>query len=70
MEDKKLTKEELNKIIEESADEFAREVEEDVDNMSEEENKELDRIFAIEDPTERIKELQKLYPNMKGIGYC
>jgi hypothetical protein len=69
MEDKKLTKKELDKIIKESADEFAREVEEEVDNMSEEESRELDRIFAIEDPTERIKELNKLYPHMDA-GVC
>lgn len=70
MEDKKLTKEELDKIIKESADEFSEEVIKEADSMSEEESKELDRILAIEDPTERIKEMQKLYPDMKGIGSC
>lgn len=70
MKEKELTQEELNKIIEESADEFSKEVIEEVDNVSEEEMKELERIFAIEDPTERVKEMQKLYPNMKDIGNC
>lgn len=70
MKDKKLTKEELNKIIKESADEFSKEVIKESENISEEENKEIDRILAIKDPTERIKELQKLYPNVKGIGNC
>lgn len=70
MEDKELTKKELNKIIEESADEFSEEVIKEADNMSEEESKELDRILAIEDPTERMQEMQKLYPDMKGIGNC
>ncbi len=70
MKDKKLTKEELNKIIKESADEFSKEVIKESENISEEESKEIDRILAIEDPTERIKELQKLYPNVKGIGNC
>lgn len=70
MKDKKLTKEELNKIIKESADEFSKEVIKESENISEEESKEIDRILAIKDPTERIKELQKLYPNVKGIGNC
>lgn len=70
MKDKKLTKEELNKIIKESADEFSKEVIKESENISEEKSKEIDRILAIEDPTERIKELQKLYPNVKGIGNC
>lgn len=70
MKDKKLTKEELNKIIKKSADEFSKEVIKESENISEEESKEIDRILAIEDPTERIKELQKLYPNVKGIGNC
>ncbi len=70
MKDKKLTKEELNKIIKESADEFSKEVIKESENISEEENKEIDRILAIKDSTERIKELQKLYPNVKGIGNC
>lgn len=70
MKDKKLTKEELNKIIKESADEFSKEVIKESENISEEENKEIDRILAIKDPTKRIKELQKLYPNVKGIGNC
>lgn len=70
MEDRKLTKEELEKIIVESADEFSEEVIKEAENISEEESKEIDRILAIEDPTERIKELQKLYPNIKGIGNC
>lgn len=70
MKNKKLTKEELNKIIEESADEFSKEVFKESENISEDESKEIDRILAIEDPTERIKELQKLYSNVKGIGNC
>ena len=70
MKDKKLTNEELKKIIEESADEFSKEVIKESENISEEESKEIDRILAIKDPTERIKELQKLYPNVKGIGNC
>lgn len=70
MKDKKLTKEELNKIIEESADEFSKEVIKESENISEDESKEIDRILVIEDPTERIKELQKLYSNVKGIGNC
>ncbi len=70
MEDRELTKEELEKIIVESADEFSEEVIKEAENISEEESKEIDRILAIEDPTERIKELQKLYPNIKGIGNC
>lgn len=70
MKNKKLTQEELNKIIEESADEFSKEVIKESENISEDESKEIDRILAIEDPTERIKELQKLYSNVKGIGNC
>lgn len=70
MEEKKLTKKELNKIIQESADEFTKKVEESLENVSEEEWKELERIFAIEDPTERTKELQKHWPNIDGIGFC
>ncbi len=70
MENKELTKEELDKIIKDSADEFAKEVIEEADDISDEESKEIDRILAIKDPTERMKEMQKLYPDIDGIGFC
>lgn len=70
MENKELTKEELDKIIKESADEFAKKVIEEADNINDEENKKIDRILEIKDPTERMKEMQKLYPDIDGIGFC
>lgn len=68
MEEQGLTKKEITEIVNESADEFTKEVIEEVDNMSEEEIKKIDDILAIEDPTERMKEVKKLYPNIDGIG--